>query len=332
MVIITHSLVLTGAGEADFLYRWSGGQTNCSYLGVRGFFLISGFLIFKSLQRSKSIGDYLKKRCLRILPALIIMLLVVALLWGPVLTTLPPGKYFLSSETWRYIGSALRLPGFQKTAFLPGVFTRNPGGAAVNGSLWTIWFELLFYIGLLAVFYPFRKNASLLKWLLPATWIGLYAFFLVGHSFLDTHIFPMTGMSAEVAVDLALFFLAGSTLTLVLWHQQKLRRILLVAGLLIVVIGLGTHQFLYLRYLGLPLLILAAGHYYVPLFAQIRRLGEPSYGIYIYAYPLQQAMIQELSPSPLMLTLLAIPLAMMIGLASWHWIEAPFLALKKPTS
>jgi len=328
MVIITHSLVLSGAGEGDFLFRFTGGQIDCSYLGVRGFFLISGFLIFKSLQRSTGVLDYLTKRALRIFPALIVMLLLVTLVAGPLLSSFPVGAYFRNGETWNYLGSSLRIPGFQKSISLPGVFSHNPGTNAVNGSLWTVWFELLFYVGLLAAFFPFRNKISFLKWALPISWALLYIFFVAGHHFLDAHIFPFTGMSAEIAVDLGLFFLAGSALTLVPWQRASLRRMLLIAGLLIVIIGLSFHVFYYLRYLGLPVLIMAAGHYYIPVFSQIRRLGEPSYGIYIYAFPLQQAIIQVLSPSPMVVTLLAIPLSMLLGYASWHLVESPFLGLK----
>ncbi len=329
MVIITHSLVLTGMGDADFIYRWTGGQTNCSYLGVRGFFLISGFLIFKSLLRSKSIFDYLKKRALRIFPALIVMLLAVTFIAGPFLTHLSLAEYFGSSEPWRYIASALRIPGIRKTALLPGVFAHNPNGAAVNGSLWTIWFELIFYAGLLILFFLFRNKARLLNLLLPASWLLLFIFFLTGHHFLDIHVFPLTGMSAEVAADLGLFFLAGSALTLIRWERTELRLILTLAGLLIIGLGLSFHLFGYLRYVGIPLFLLGIGHFYVPAFSKIRQLGEPSYGIYIYAYPIQQAIVQEVTHSPLIITLLTLPLTFLVGLASWHFIEKPVLEFKR---
>jgi peptidoglycan/LPS O-acetylase OafA/YrhL len=328
LVIITHSELLTGHGEDDFLYRWSGGQTNCSYLGVRGFFVISGFLIFKSLQRSSSSTDYLKKRALRIFPALVAMLVVVTFAAGPFLTELHFSDYFSSPASVQYIASALRIPGIQKTASLPGLFVHNPGGSAVNGSLWTIWFELLFYIALLAAF-PLRKDNFLLKWILPGCWLTLFAVFLLAHPFLDSHIFPMTGMSAEVAVDLALYFLAGSALTLVHWECKHLHLVFLIAGVIILACGLWLQAFHYLRYIGIPLLVIAAGHCHVLLLDRLRRLGEPSYGIYIYAYPVQQAIIQLLHPVPLVVTLIAIPITVLLGLGSWHLIEAPFLSLKK---
>ncbi len=327
LVIITHSVVLTGGGDADFLHRATGGQINCSYLGVRGFFVISGFLIFKSMQRSAGIGDYGKKRALRIFPALIVMLLVVAFIAGPLLSDLTASEYFKGGAAMRYVAAALRLPGIPKTATLPGVFAHNAVKGVVNGSLWTIWFELLFYIALLG-FYPLRRRENILKWLLPGVWVLLYSLFLFGHAFLNTHIFPLTGMSAEVAVDLALYFLGGSVLTLISWEYSKVRFLFLTLGCVIVAAGLGTGFFHELRYIGLPLAIIAAGHGFVLLFSQIRRLGEPSYGIYIYAYPVQQAVIQLGIISPLAITLVTVPVVLLLGFASWHFVEAPLLSLK----
>lgn len=328
LVIITHSVVLTGGGEADFLFKLTGGQVSCSYLGVRGFFVISGFLIFKSLQRSPSIGDYLKKRFLRIFPALVVMLLVVTFLAGPFLSNLSLREYVAQGNTWRYVASALRIPIIHKTAALPGVFTHNPETNAVNGSLWTIWFELLFYGGLLGLFF-LRRNTILLKWLMPTCWSLLFLLFLLGHHFLDTKIFPLTSMSAEVAVDLALYFLAGSALTLVGWQNLRLKNILLISGGIIIAASLATHTFHYLRYFGLPLSIIAGGQGFLPLFSQIRRLGEPSYGIYIYAFPVQQALIQSGVYSPVIVSLITIPIVILLGLISWWLVEVPFLALKR---
>ena len=327
LVIITHSVILSGHGEEDFLMRWTHGQINCSYLGVRGFFIISGFLVFKSLQRSRGVADYLQKRLLRIFPGLLFMLLVVVIIAGPFLSGYSAGEYFNAPDTWHYITSVLRVPGLPKTSSLPGVFTHNPTGSAVNGSLWTIWFELIFYIILLALF-PWRQRPSVLKVLLPVAWLSLYGVFLFAHDFIDRHVFPFTGMSAEVAVDLGLYFLGGAALTLIPWQSIRYRNWLLIVAIILVTGGLAGNIFHYTRYISLPLLILAAGHCYIPAVSQIRQWGEPSYGIYIYAYPVQQTLVQLSVSSPLAITILTMLLATALGLISWHLIEKPALKLK----
>lgn len=75
-VIITHSYPLTGREEHDWLYQITNGQTLFSYIAVRGFFAISGYLIFQSMLQSKNIINYYWKRFLRIFPGLFIVLLL----------------------------------------------------------------------------------------------------------------------------------------------------------------------------------------------------------------------------------------------------------------
>jgi len=61
-VIITHSYALAGTKECDLLCQATGNQMVLSYLGVIGFFIISGYLIFQSLLRSENIISYYWKR------------------------------------------------------------------------------------------------------------------------------------------------------------------------------------------------------------------------------------------------------------------------------
>lgn len=79
-VIITHSYPLSGVKECDWLCQLSNGQISFSYIGLKGFFVISGYLIFQSLQRSDNIIDYFWKRVLRLFPALFIVLLLTIIL------------------------------------------------------------------------------------------------------------------------------------------------------------------------------------------------------------------------------------------------------------
>ena len=88
------------------------------------------------------------RRMLRIVPALAVISIISALILGPVVTTMPLHDYFSAMGTWRYL-----LNSFGYTEFyLPGVFGSNPLPDAVNGSLWTIKFELEGYILLALIF------------------------------------------------------------------------------------------------------------------------------------------------------------------------------------
>lgn len=321
LVILTHSQVLSSEGGLDFVQKWSGGQTEASYIGVRGFFVISGYLVFKSLQRSQSLKQYFKKRIVRIFPGLIVMLFVVTFLMGAFFSHLDVLSYFRNMETWRYPLSALRVFPVPKTEALPGVFSGNPAGNAVNGSLWTIWFELMFYIGL-SVLYFFRKKTNLLGWMVCIFWCALFLFFIFGRHLISDIVFPFTGLSSELVLDLLLYFIAGSAFTfLPLKENALLRYIIGYGGVILLLASLYFGGFHVLRYLALPALVIGLGSMNLPILSGLRRWGEPSYGIYIYAYPLQQLLVQMIDPSAVVLNVYSIPLSILLGYASWHLVE-----------
>jgi peptidoglycan/LPS O-acetylase OafA/YrhL len=158
-VIVSHSYVLNGSGASDPLGQLTGNYLILSFIGVKGFFVISGYLILQSLTRSKSILDYLAKRILRIFPGLIVVLIVtIGVLYFIYPTTNVP--YLLNPVIYNYFWSNLKL--FDPTFYIPGVFDQLPS-RAINGSLWTIEFEFLFYIFLLLLF-PIQKNIKALKY------------------------------------------------------------------------------------------------------------------------------------------------------------------------
>jgi peptidoglycan/LPS O-acetylase OafA/YrhL len=123
-VIVSHSYVLNGEGPTDPLASLTNGYMIFSFIGVKGFFIISGYLIFQSLERSKSILDYLAKRILRIFPALLVVLLLTLFF---VYFIYPPyqGYYLFQPEIYKYfIGNGiLFMPHF----FIKGVLVRLTG-------------------------------------------------------------------------------------------------------------------------------------------------------------------------------------------------------------
>src|SRR5579883_434314 len=93
-VLITHSYAISGFNEnLDPLRQLTNNQISFSTLGVKGFFVISGFLVFKSLQRSKNWFDYIIKRILRIFPALIAVLTTCFIVCS-MFSSLPANEYF----------------------------------------------------------------------------------------------------------------------------------------------------------------------------------------------------------------------------------------------
>ena len=110
---------------------------------IGGFFAMSGFLIFRSYEKSPDVIYFLRRRALRILPPYISVILF-AFLCGLLITTLSSTEYLSSSHTWRYMLANLTFLNFLEPT-LPGVFENNllP---TVNGSLWTTKVQWGFYL------------------------------------------------------------------------------------------------------------------------------------------------------------------------------------------
>ena len=123
--------------------------------GVPIFFVISGFLIYSSYERSKdNIIQYIVNRCLRIFPALWICFLLTLILLhidfeGSLLTESPRDIFIWS---------------FGQISFLqfytPDIL-RFWGVGTPNGSLWTIPVEIQFYIIIPIIYYVFSKFKKL---------------------------------------------------------------------------------------------------------------------------------------------------------------------------
>lgn len=143
-VLVEHSWLLVGAG---FPLLPEGSGTTIGGIGLGIFFLTSGYLILDSWLADPSPHRFAARRALRIAPLFVVVVVISALVLGPLLSTLPTGAYFTDPGTWGYIGSNLSL--FLMEFDLPGVFTDAPHSIAVNGSLWTIPIEVLCYLGIL---------------------------------------------------------------------------------------------------------------------------------------------------------------------------------------
>jgi peptidoglycan/LPS O-acetylase OafA/YrhL len=153
--VITHSYTLSGVDENDLLVEITNRQTSLSYIGVRGFFIISGYLIFQSIERSSSLLSYYWKRVLRLFPGLLVVLGLTIILGIFVYDN--NLKSYLSNKTmWSYLPNNLFL--FNLQFGISGVFE----GGAINGSLWTLRYEFSFYI-LLSLFYFLRNKKKIVK-------------------------------------------------------------------------------------------------------------------------------------------------------------------------
>ncbi len=323
-VIITHLKPLSLRQEGDWLMSLTDDQLCFSYLGVRGFFIISGFLIFQSLQRSKNLLDYFWKRILRLFPALFFVL-ALTLLLGPIwYNTAVGGPYLQNPTVLSYFprNFTLLLPQLA----IKGFFEGNPKPGTVNGSLWTIGYEFACYAALAAMYF-FRRRATLVKAMLGSIWVLLFVLniFFIEH-LKGVGIF----LNADNLVELGIFFVGGSLLAAFQFEQFRYAGFAAAAAALILSIALSTHVYGFgFHFVFLPLLVIGFGTRSTQGLNRIgEKVGDLSYGIYLYSFPVMQILIYCYRPGELSLLISSTLVSAILAFASWHLVEKRALRLK----
>ena len=180
-------------------------------VGVKIIFLISGYLITKSLWMSNAnvvnnAKVYCIKRLGRIYPELLICLIGSAFLIGPLFTSLPLEEYLSNKQTIFYIISNLRL---YPTYALPGMFIENPYPGAVNGSLWTIPIEIVFYIIILFIYILCRGKKEKGKLYYSFITFGIIFAFLIGIQYYPNARIVFYGTDWIQALNVISYFFIG---------------------------------------------------------------------------------------------------------------------------
>ena len=312
MVLYSHHFILAGLPEEPKVF----GIISFGHLAVVMFFSLSGYLVTQSWQSDPHIFRFAMRRILRIWPALAAVVIFCALILGPLVTSAPLLDYFENGGTWSYFQNLIIPRAFH----LPGVFENNPYPLSVNGSLWTIPIEVLCYMVLGAAgFLGLMKKRSV--WL---TAIGIY---LIWYYFKNS---PDTHGTFHMRLDLWTYFLLGSAIyTLRPWWQSRAWQcaaVLFGSSLIFWHIGLRHLSVL----LSLPFCVIAFSQAKTPFICQTGRYGDFSYGIYIFAFPVQQSLMWGWSDQLGFYQLLIISfiLTLILACLSWHLIEEPALKLK----
>lgn len=321
-VLVTHSFALVaGTGDAE-PFRDRLGMTIGS-ISVDVFFITSGFLVTASLLTRQSTIEFIWARVLRIFPALLVMLLLTVFALGAFFTSLPLPSYFSDPKIYSYLVKCSTL--FAGVAYdLPGVFDANPYRNAVNGSLWTMPHEIHMYSILAIVWVSLRLTPE----------FRLRAFELVivtiavagGAHVLASHFYSPT--ESQFA-RLFFSFFTGAAFY-VLKERIRLSRSFFwffVAALLFAIVNKHAFFVVYIFTIAYILFYLA----YIPsgYIRKYNQLGDYSYGVYIYAFPIQQS-VAALIPkvSVLHMTLISAAATLFLAAFSWHLLERRALNLK----
>jgi peptidoglycan/LPS O-acetylase OafA/YrhL len=322
-VLITHSFTLAiGTVDAE-PYRDTLGMTIGS-IAVDIFFLTSGFLVTASLLTRQSTIEFVWARVLRIFPALFVMLLLSVLGLGLFFTTVSWPAYFADPKIYKYFLKCLTL--FSGVAYeLPGVFEGNPYKNAVNGSLWTMPHELRMY-ALLAFIWAtlrvtprFRTKAFKITVVSSALLAGLFV--ILNH----------LGLTKDGGDFLRLFFMFFSGAAFyILKDRIVLSHTFFYISLVTLLLAMFDKHiffFIYLATLAYILFFVA----YVPsgFIRKYNKLGDYSYGVYIYAFPVQQSTAALLPGiSVLYMVIISSVITLLFAVLSWHCLEKHALKLK----
>lgn len=322
LVIFSHAFPLgRGSNASEPLFVLTHGLTTIGDLSVWGFFVISGFLITQSWLRAPTPLRFLKRRVGRIYPGFIVATLLSATIVVPLAAT-QPGYPFVSLGNFLF--STLRLLPYQT----PPVFMKNAAPGVVNGSLWSIAFEFWCYVGVMLLGLTRLLRRRYLLLLLLAGTIGCHIYLDItgwrpGGKFLAA-IFGYPGLWATVLP----FFLAGMTFQLFGGPALVHLPAAMVAFAALVVSYFIPHG----PVVSLP----TCGAYCLLTLAYLPRLnalnlgryGDFSYGVYLYAFPIEQLLVMAAggSLSPLRLFALAAPLSIAAGALSWFCVERHFLS------
>lgn len=256
-------------------------------------------------------------RVARLFPGLIIVSLLIALFYGPAFTTLSLAEYFSRGDTYSYVPRNVTLVSLQFG--LPGVFADHPYPIAINGSLWTLVHEVACYFGVFLVGIAGALTSRKLFAAVCLVYAGAYVAtgLPVVAELLHAQIAPLRLLSYPFVLGMALY----------VWRDRVRLSWLLAAGLAGLAAALrSTPLFepVFVAAITYATFVIA----YVPggMLRHYNRLGDYSYGMYVYAFPVQQAAIAVAGPmSPAMNMAIAFPVTLLFAILSWYCIEKPSL-------
>jgi peptidoglycan/LPS O-acetylase OafA/YrhL len=312
IVVFAHLAALTQA--ADFKYFEVIFDSN---FAVKGFFAISGFLVTKSYLSSGSTLEYAEKRLRRIYPAYTTAI-VLCLVIGFFATTLNTSDFLKSPQTLKYILANLTFLNFLQPT-LPGVFETNPT-QALNGALWTIKIEVMLYFCIPALIYFFKRVGSstttVVIFFLSVAWV----YFL--------HLNTAEAKGEEIARQFPgqlSYFALGAFFAV---NEKAIANIRVIALVSLLALFMTNNP---LAKLVINPIAYSSIVIYLSIAAfkslNLGKYGDISYGIYLYHFPIIQALIfLGAFEANVWIGLTAtFVITLITALASWHLIEKKLL-------
>lgn len=320
MVVLGHMSHLIGVEVNSLL-----GQA-VSTIGVKIFFLISGYLIAQSFLNDSNILRYSIKRIFRIIPGLAGVVLFAVFIVGPLFTTLPMREYFLHGTTWSYLKNIVLYVQY----FLPGVFENNPYPNAINGSLWTLPVEVFMYIVLPIVFLVFRRIDKAIVAAMLA--IVLEVLHLAITRRMPGVRLVIYGTDMVSALAIIPYFFMG-----IVFMSPKVKKYLnlqLAIGLFCIaeIMSFSNLKSEIVVFFVLSYFVFSFAFAENPRFVKCFSKNDYSYGLYLYGFLIQQIVVKILWKYQLTLNVYFVICAVLstfFAMLSWHLIEKPAQQLSK---
>lgn len=317
LVILSHSPALVDGNSSRELLVRVFGTMSLGEVAVDGFFLISGYLILQSMANSKSSLEYLIKRILRIYPGYLVAF-ALSLCIGSLC-----GGAGIRPVQWIFdFGQALLL----RTPTLDGAFRGNPS-SFVNGSMWTVGHEFGCYLLVIIL-------AELGALRARRIFFPLAFLFLLGDVFQwGARLLPGQVLAfgpGRFSVRFIFIFLVGGIFYL---FRDKIA----YRGRWAAVAAAALVPLMFSSRLAEPACAIFGGYILFWFAFQIKsrrlsRIGgkiDLSYGVYLYAWPIQSFLIwHDRQISPWLLFAVSALLAGLCAYLSWTIVESPCLKLK----
>jgi len=279
-------------------------------LAVDVFFITSGFLVTHSLVARGDGLAFTVARVLRIYPGLIVCLAFCALVLGPLLSTLPARDYAadpvaLAAYVWQNV----------QPFTLPMPYGALPGANILNGSLWSIPVEACCYVVLVSGWVIVRRARSMTAGNVAVLAFAAICLALAAHRFFLTAGFSLLWM-----------FAVGGLL-----HACRDRIVLnkwAALGALAILLATIGHRaaFQAVLMVALPYIVMCAAYLPSGVVRHFNKIGDLSYGMYVYGYPMQLAVTVAVPGiGPVALMLLGGSASAALAGASWKLVEKPAL-------
>jgi peptidoglycan/LPS O-acetylase OafA/YrhL len=319
LVIVGHSPTLNGPGPfwvdpigQFFPFTYSGA------LAVKVFFFISGLVVTNSFLNNRSPINFIISRFFRLMFPLLFLLLITVFVFGPLLTTLPINEYF-NSDPFKYIWNNLT---FSTDYTLPGMFANNFYANAVNGSLWTLLYEVACYVMLLGVLLllsdknKYYLNIPLVLILIDAFLPTRFIFHWLGDN-PEGNLLPASfaygvffAVNAE-KIKMNLGIVIGSFLVFYTFNHTNYAQIVFILACCNFIVYLAQNPFV----------------------LKLKPKYDFSYGVYLWGFLIQQTTFHYLGHIYTGLhCLIALTVSILIALISAIFIEKPFINLGKNTT